>query len=138
VAKRRCNECVRASFDSAIPRDRMKYHAKAINSFKRLVAVLAVIAGAGTITLLSASTASAAVVATFSSQQTGTSGQTAEFTVGGPWTMAWTYNCANAYGGTGDFIINYLGTFDIGPNESGSFGKRHGLLQRLLAHTASS
>jgi hypothetical protein len=101
----------------------MKYHrAKAIISFKHLLVALAMIAGAGAVTLLSASPASASVVATFSSQVTGTSGQTAQFTVGGPWTLAWTYNCANAFGGSGNFIIEYQGGTDIGPNEIGASG----------------
>jgi hypothetical protein len=88
----------------------------------RLLMALVMVACGGAAVLLSDSPASASVVATFSSQQTGTSGQTAQFTVAGPWTIAWTYDCSNAYGGSGVFGISYQGNLNIGPNESGTSG----------------
>jgi hypothetical protein len=63
---------------------------------------------------------------TFSSAQVGDSGDTAQFTQSGPWTMSWSYNCA-AFGSQGNFIVdvNQPGddlTNDLGVNELGSSG----------------
>jgi hypothetical protein len=62
----------------------------------------------------------------FSSQAVGDSGATQQFSVGGAWTMAWSYNCAN-YGSQGNFGVevnqpaNDLND-DTGPNELGNAG----------------
>jgi hypothetical protein len=59
--------------------------------------------------------------ATFSSAGIGTTGHTPSFNQTGPWTMAWTYNCSNIYGGTGNFIVNIVGSnSDLGTNEVGA------------------
>ena len=63
---------------------------------------------------------------TYSSSQTGDSGDTQQFSVSSSWTMAWTYNCAN-YGYPGNFIVNITQppgdlAFDPGPNELGMSG----------------
>ena len=63
---------------------------------------------------------------TFTSAQTGTSGQTPQFSQTGPWTMAWSYDCS-AFGSAGNFIVNVNQpagdpVSDIGANELGSGG----------------
>ena len=58
---------------------------------------------------------------TYTSQQTGTSGQTQQFTAYAPWTMAWSYNCSN-YGPQGNFIVEVDGSSDIGPMNSDQVG----------------
>ena len=58
---------------------------------------------------------------TYTSQQTGFSGQTQQFTAYAPWSMAWSYNCSN-YGSQGNFFVEVDGSSDIGPNELGSSG----------------
>jgi hypothetical protein len=55
---------------------------------------------------------------TFSSAQIGTSGETEQFTVYGPWTMAWNYICPSS----GNFGVYINGSDDIGPNELGHGG----------------
>jgi len=44
---------------------------------------------------------------TFSSAQTGTSGQTSQFTETGSWQMSWNYDC-QSYGGKSNFIVNVI------------------------------
>lgn len=63
---------------------------------------------------------------TLSSSQIGDSGSTPQFDVTAPWTMSWSYNCANL-GTTRNFIVGvhrWTGalTFDVGPNELGIGG----------------
>ena len=64
--------------------------------------------------------------ATFTSGQLGSSGNSAQFSVAGPWTMSWTYDCTN-WGSSGNFIVNVNqppGDFanDAGPNQLGTGG----------------
>lgn len=64
--------------------------------------------------------------ATFSSTQTGDTGETVEFPENGPWKMAWSYDCS-AWGSQGNFQVDIQqrdGGFssDIGPNELGTGG----------------
>ena len=61
---------------------------------------------------------------TYSSAQTGDSGDTQQFTVSSAWTMSWSYNCAN-FGTSGDFSVDIVqppgdSAFDVGPNEEGT------------------
>ncbi len=63
---------------------------------------------------------------TFTSAQTGDTGNPQAFNVSGAWTMAWSYNCTD-FGLPGNFIVDVNGppgdsTFDIGPNELGTGG----------------
>ncbi len=63
---------------------------------------------------------------TYSSSQTGDSGDTQQFSVASAWTMSWAYNCAN-FGTSGNFTVNITQpssdlTFDVGPNELGASG----------------
>ena len=59
---------------------------------------------------------------TITSNEIGDSGQSQQFTIGGPWAMAWSYNCSN-YGSQGNFQVSINGsTGDIGPNELGPSG----------------
>lgn len=63
---------------------------------------------------------------TFSSSQTGSEGETPQFTEYGNWTMSWSYDCS-AWGSQGNFIVNVnqpSGDFnnDTGPNELGTGG----------------
>ncbi len=63
---------------------------------------------------------------TITSTEIGVSGNSRAFSVGGSWTMAWSYNCSN-FGGQGNFIVNISQldggfTADIGPNELGTSG----------------
>ncbi len=78
---------------------------------------------AASLSLISVTTASATTtVASFSSSLTGTSGQTQQFTVAGPWTATWTYNCSNfGTAGVFDYFVNGSST-DFGPNISGHSG----------------
>jgi hypothetical protein len=58
-----------------------------------------------------------AATTTFTSTEIGTSGSTGTFSMSGPWTMAWTFNCSN-YGHAGNFIVSVKQSpTDIGPNE---------------------
>ena len=85
------------------------------------------------ITVGPASGAPAATPLTITSEQVGSSGDTSAFFVGGPWTMAWSYESAagsvtSCGGGSGgNFIVDVqrpLGGFtsDVGPNELGTGG----------------
>ena len=64
--------------------------------------------------------------ATFTSGQIGTSGSSPQFSVVGPWTMAWSYDCS-AFGSSGNFGVSVNepsgdNAFDQGPNELGISG----------------
>jgi len=61
---------------------------------------------------------------TFTSTQFGVSGNPPAFSAGGPWTMAWTYDCT-AWGSEGNFAVEINQppgdlTIDDGPNELGT------------------
>ncbi len=93
--------------------------------FAPIVASLVVVAGAALGVVAVAAPAGADTVS-FSSAQYGTSGTTPSFSQTGPWTLAWTYNCANV-GGIGVFSVTVnqpasSTTFDTGADELGSGG----------------
>jgi hypothetical protein len=76
--------------------------------------------------VLGSATPASADTATFTSAQTGPSGQTPQFSQTGPWSMAWSYDCS-AFGPTGNFIVNINQPTgdpisDIGANEIGATG----------------
>ena len=98
----------------------------AVSSFRMMsTGLLGSVLLAGILGLVAAPPAGAAT-ATFTSQAVGTSGSTASFTMSGPWTMSWSYNCSS-YGTAG-----YLGVtvnqpagdpaLDDAPNELGMSG----------------
>jgi hypothetical protein len=63
---------------------------------------------------------------TLTSSQTGDTGEPQAFSVGGPWTLAWSYNCAY-FGSPGNFTVEVNQpagdlNLDIGPNELGAGG----------------
>jgi hypothetical protein len=74
------------------------------------------------ITVSSGTPAPAVAPVTYSSSQFGATGSTPEFAVRGPWTLAWSYNCANL-GSDGIFGVEVTGSpSDLGPNEFGMSG----------------
>lgn len=76
-----------------------------------------------TINVAPSSAAPLALPAAFASTKVGSSGDTQQFSVSGPWTMSWMYS--DCSGGQGNFIVD-VGqpsgdtNEDIGPNESGA------------------
>lgn len=79
-----------------------------------------------TITVAPGSSTPTGTPVTITSSQIGVAGNSAAYAVGGPWTMAWSYDCT-AFGSPGNFSININqppGDFalDIGPNELGTEG----------------
>jgi hypothetical protein len=96
---------------------------KAFKMRLRFVAPALLLAGLGVITTSSEAGAS---TATFTSAEVGSSGNTADFTQSGPWTMAWTYDCS-AFGSQGNFSVDINQpagdeTEDLGTNELGDGG----------------
>jgi hypothetical protein len=80
-----------------------------------------------TINVAPGSGAATGVPVTITSAEIGQSGNAQAFSVGGPWTMAWSYDCASTSAGTGNFIVNIDQppgdlNVDIGPNELGVGG----------------
>jgi len=80
-----------------------------------------------TINVAPGSGAATGTPVTITSAEIGVSGNSQQFSVGGPWTMAWSFDCANTYAGTGNFIADVNGppgdtSFDVGPNELGTGG----------------
>jgi ribosomal protein L24E len=78
------------------------------------------------ITVAPTSAGALATPTTFTSTQSGTTGDPQEFRVSSSWTMTWSYNCAN-YWSAGNFIVNIVqpagdDAFDVGPNELGTSG----------------
>lgn len=74
---------------------------------------------------VSPSSASPLTNPTFTSTQTGSTGQTQQFSVASAWTMSWTYS--NCSGGSGNFIVDINQpsgdtATDTAPNEQGSGG----------------
>jgi hypothetical protein len=85
--------------------------------------LLVVVASVG---VLSVAAPAGADTTSFSSAQYGTSGTTPSFNQTGPWTLAWTYNCANI-GSIGTFSVDVhqpasSTIFDTGADELGSTG----------------
>jgi hypothetical protein len=78
------------------------------------------------ITVSPSSVGALAAPVTYTSAQTGMNGNPQEFTVGGPWTMAWSDQCpATDGGGFFDVAINEPSSdqsTDIGPFQSGTSG----------------
>jgi hypothetical protein len=79
------------------------------------------------ITVASGPDTSASLPATFTSGQTGTSGNTQQFDTSAAWTMAWNYTCTNADPGDDvfDVFVNQPAndtTDDAGPNETNTNG----------------
>jgi hypothetical protein len=79
-----------------------------------------------TITVAPSSGAPVAVPVTFSSSQTGVTGNPQAFAVSAPWTMAWTYDCTNI-GEPGAFSVDVNqpagdNSLDVGPDETGMSG----------------
>lgn len=63
---------------------------------------------------------------TYTSTQTGDSGNTQQFSVSSTWNMSWSYNCSN-FGTTGNFAVDITQppddfNYDVGPNEEGMSG----------------
>jgi hypothetical protein len=63
---------------------------------------------------------------TYTSAQTGDSGDTQQFSVASTWTMSWSYDCSK-FGSSGNFSVNITqpagdSTFDAAPNEVGPSG----------------
>jgi hypothetical protein len=74
------------------------------------------------ITVSAGTPAPATPPVTYSSSQFGLTGTTSEFALRGPWTLAWSYNCAN-FVSDGNFFVDVNGSpSDLGPDESGSGG----------------
>src|SRR5579875_83575 len=62
----------------------------------------------------------------FSSNTTGSTGETSQFSESGPWTMSWSYDCSS-YGSQGNFMVDVNQppgdtATDTGPNELGMNG----------------
>jgi hypothetical protein len=77
-----------------------------------------------TISVAPSSGASLSTPVTFSSETTGSTGNPQQFSVGGTWTMSWTYDCT-AFGSQGNFIVDINqpagdDAEDIGPSELGT------------------
>jgi len=92
----------------------------------RIPAFAALVLGSSGLLLLTTSQVAGATTETFSSAQTGTSGETQAFSQSAGWQMSWSYNCAS-YGGSGNFIVTVDqpsgdNTIDFGPNELGTGG----------------
>jgi hypothetical protein len=78
------------------------------------------------ITVTSSSGAAVATPVTFTSTQSGDTANPQQFSVGGKWTMAWSYDCS-AFGSQGNFAVEINqpagdDAADIGPNELGTGG----------------
>ena len=78
------------------------------------------------ITVTSSSGVAVATPVTFTSTQSGDTANPQQFSVGGKWTMAWSYDCT-AYGSAGNFAVSINqpagdGALDVGPNELGMGG----------------
>jgi hypothetical protein len=78
------------------------------------------------VTVAPSGAGSLAAPVTFTSAQTGDTGNPQKFSVGGKWTMAWSYDCS-AFGSSGNFAVGINQpagdeTFDVGPNELGPSG----------------
>ena len=78
------------------------------------------------ITVAPSSAGALATPATFTSAQSGDTGDPQQFRVAASWTMTWSYSCANL-GSAGNFIVNIIqpagdNAFDVGPNELGTSG----------------
>lgn len=78
------------------------------------------------ITVSPNSAGSSGTPVTITSGQIGVSGNSPAFSVGKPWTMAWSYNCSN-WGSQGNFVVNVNQppgdyALDLGPNEIGTGG----------------
>jgi hypothetical protein len=79
---------------------------------------------AWSITVSPSSTPPASYTTTYSSAQTGGTGQTSQFLEQAPWTLRWSYSCPS---GPGTFSVDVNApagdqAFDLGPNASGASG----------------
>jgi hypothetical protein len=91
----------------------------------KLVAVLFCVCSAGAANVVS-STPAMADAATYTSAQTGNTGQTPQFSQLGNWSMTWSYDCSG-FGSIGNFIVTVNQPSgdplsDIGTNELGESG----------------
>jgi hypothetical protein len=79
------------------------------------------------ITVIPGSGAATGTPVTITSAEIGVDGNSQAISIGGAWTMAWSYDCTGTLGGTGTFSVNINEppgdlNFDLGPNESGVGG----------------
>jgi hypothetical protein len=94
----------------------------AIGQKRRAVTLLSCLLLAAGLSVTVLAGPAGADTATYSSASIGTSGDTATFSQGGPWTMAWSYNCSN-YGSPGNFVVTVNNSAsDLGANELGTGG----------------